>query len=402
MKKQTLLIIIFFLAQGIIHNLGHPVTPAFVRGLGIPDFMFGVFFASMSLGLMIGAPMWGILSDRGKKKAFIIIGLLLYSLGQFFFAYSNNSILMVFFRFLSGFGVVSSMTLLTSEMIEISDVKSRAKHLAYLAAAFTLGASLGYGVGGFLSTNEVMRNMLGTSDYRMIFLIQCGLNTLFTLFVFVWFKEMNGNVEPLVKPSFIEGLKSITKIEPSLLIFMISLTFMTIGAINLSKYIDVYFDELGYNPQQLGTFVMATGFVSLLSSIFLVPFFAKAKKQLLAIALIHIISAMIVFYVFRSTVFLISAYTVYMVYVAFKAIYQPLEQNYISSHASNNKYGSIMGLRQSFVSIGMVIGPLLGGFIYEVNPILLFDVSGFAFLLGVALLFVVFTLKKAQQKSNQS
>ena len=68
MKKQVLIILLIFLLQNIINNLGHPVTPAFVRSLDISDYMFGVFFASMSFGLMIGGPIWGILGDYGNIK----------------------------------------------------------------------------------------------------------------------------------------------------------------------------------------------------------------------------------------------------------------------------------------------------------------------------------------------
>ena len=130
MKKAVIVILVLFFIQGIIHNLGHPVTPAFVRGLNIPDYMFGFFYSSMSFGLMIGSPIWGILADRGRKRLIMAIGLLLYSLGQFGFGYVNNMYLMVGFRFLSGFGVSASMTLFTSHMIEVSSPSNRAKHLA--------------------------------------------------------------------------------------------------------------------------------------------------------------------------------------------------------------------------------------------------------------------------------
>ena len=53
MKKAVISIIILYFIQGIIHNLGHPVTPAFVRSLEIPDYMFGFFYATMSFGLMV-------------------------------------------------------------------------------------------------------------------------------------------------------------------------------------------------------------------------------------------------------------------------------------------------------------------------------------------------------------
>jgi len=401
MKKTVLLIVVFFLLQGIIHNLGHPVTPAFVSGLGIPDFMFGVFFASMSFGLMIGGPIWGILSDQGQKKKYIIIGLLIYSLGQFLFGYSHYASLMVLVRFISGFGVVSSSTLMTSHVIEISDVRDRAKHLAYLGAAFTVGASLGYFIGGFLATNELVSTFLGTTDLRRIFLIQAIANTLYVGFIYISFKEEKDLNVTIKKPSILQGFKDISSIEPSLLIFLISLTFITIGSTNLSKYIDVYFNELGYNPQQLGTFVMVTGFVSLLASLFLVPLFAKSRKLLSTIAFIQILSAGIIFFTFRANNFILVMYTVFMIYVVLKTIYQPLEQNFISQHAKGGKYGGVMGLRQSFVSIGMVIGPLIGGLLYQKSPLFLFDFSGLVFLIGVFLLIIVYILKRKHINVNQ-
>lgn len=389
MKKTIYLIITFTFTQGVIHNLGHPVTPAFVRSLGIEDFMFGVFFATMSFGLMLGGPIWGVLSDQGKKKIYIVIGLLIYSIGQLGFGYANNQVLMVFFRFLSGFGVVSSLTLFTSHIIEISQMDQRAKHLAYMAASFTLGSSLGYFVGGFIATNVAVSQFLGTSDYKVMFLYQAILNTVYVGVIVLLFKDLHAHKVFDKKPSVIEGLKNISKIPTRLTLFFISLTLMTIGFINVSKYLDVYFDELGYNPQELGTFVMATGLVSLFSSIFFVPLFAKLKKQLWVIAVIQTLSAMIIFYVFRANAFIIIMYTVFMIYVMFKTIYQPLEQNYIATFAQQGSYGGIMGLRQSFVSIGMVIGPLMGGFLYEIRPLLLFDFSAISILLGVLLLIVV-------------
>mgnify|MGYP002152347021 CR=1 FL=1 len=394
--KDITLIIAFYFIQGVIHNLGHPVTPAFVRGLFIPDYMFGVFFASMSFGLMLGGPFWGVLSDRGQKKHLIIIGLLFYSIGQFGFGYSNHQLAMVFFRFLSGFGVASSMTLLTSDLIEKSDPMHRAKHLAYLAAAFTLGASLGYAIGGFISTNPFFVSLFNITHYRKMFLIQAIINTVYTLSLLWLLKEAKAPIG-FKKPSMIEGLKQLTKIDLSLFFFFLSLAMITMGSVNLSKYIDVYFDQLGFSPQALGTFVMTTGIVSLITSIFLVPTFARAKKQIGLIAVIHFLSALIVFYVFRSTAFLLSAYTIFMVYVVFKTIYQPLEQNYIASYAKEGKYGSMMGLRQSFVSIGMVIGPLIGGFVYQQNPLWLFDMSAIFLLVGVLLLGFVYLFQKQEK-----
>src|SRR6056297_2048499 len=102
MKWALVIMIIIYFFQGLIHNLGHPITPAFVtKDLQIPEYMFGVFYSTMSLGLVFGAPLWGIIADRGNKKIAMVGGLLIYSIGQFAFGYVGNMYWMVFFRFLS-------------------------------------------------------------------------------------------------------------------------------------------------------------------------------------------------------------------------------------------------------------------------------------------------------------
>ncbi len=394
MKKKILLIISFFLIEGIIHNLGHPVTPALVRGMEIKDYMFGVFFAMMSLGMMIGAPIWGIIGDRGHKKISIIIGLTVYSVGQFFFAYSGNQIWMVIFRLVSGLGVSAPLTLLTSEVIESSEKQFRAKNLAYVGAATTLGTSIGYWLGGFISTNPYLKSILGTTDLRVVFLIQSLLNFVYVLYIIITFREGKKIIHITNHPSFITSLKNITKIDITQLLFFISLFFMTMANTNLNKYIDVHFNILGYTSQDLGTFVMVTGIVSLITTIFLVPLFAKARKQLMLISIIQITSAVIVLIVFRAEHFLLFVYTIYMIYIVFKTIYQPLEQNYIASGADESRFSSIMGLRQSFLSLGMFIGPLVGGFLYNEKPLWLFDFSSVSFIFGVMFLGLIIIIKK--------
>ena len=132
-------------------------------------------------------------------------------------------------------------------------------------------------------------------------MFQALLNIVYANYVYYAFVDSKFDIASIKKPSILQSFKEITQIKPSLLLFLISLTFMTIGAINLSKYMDVYFNDLGYDPQQLGTFVFVTGIVSVIASVFIVPLFARFKKQIFAISVIQLLSAAIVFYVFRAS-----------------------------------------------------------------------------------------------------
>ena len=117
---------------------------------------------------------------------------------------------------------------------------------------------------------------------------------------------------------------------------------------------------------------------------------------------VQVLSAITIFIVFRSERIIIALYTGYMLYIVFKSIFQPLEQNYISLNAKGEKYGAIMGVRQAFFSFGMVLGPLIAGFLYDYNPILVFDVSSVMFILAfILLLGSQKALKKQKPFLNQ-
>ena len=397
MKKSIIIILSIFFLQGVIHNLGHPVTPSLIEELGISDFMFGLFFATMSLGLMLGGPLWGSLGDHGNKRRYIVVGLLFYGFGQYMFGNVGNQYWMVFFRFVSGFGVAASSALLISILICESGINSRTKYISWSVAAFTIGSSIGYYIGGQLGDLKFFTDLLKPNLYGNIFLIQGLANTILAGYVFFALKNMGLNEAVIIdkKPSVFQGFKDIRLLDKTLIIFLLSLTLISIGTINISKFMDKFLIDLGYTSGELGTFVFYTGVVSLFASIVIVPFIAKVKRDMTIMIYIQILSAIIVYFVFRSNEIMIILYTVFMIYVIFKAVYAPLEQNYISSHASEGKYGTVMGVRQSFFAIGFVIGPLIGGFLYDINPIYVFDFSVAMFVLGgILLLFVKGRIRK--------
>ncbi|MCF7925513.1 MAG: MFS transporter [Candidatus Izimaplasma sp.] len=389
MKRAVIVVISLNFMQGIIHNLGHPVTPRLVTNMGIPDYMFGLFFALMSLGLVLGSPLWGTLGDRGKKANYMALGLLVYSIGQFGFGFANNMYLMSFFRFLSGFGVSASITLMVSHIIEHTVPEKRSLYLAWHAAVFVAGSSIGYFIGGFIYESPFFNNLLQTNQIENIFLIQAIINVFHAGLMYTLI-TLDDNVEHETRhKTAIEHITNIKYLDKNLIIFLISLTLISLGAINVSKYIEVYMNHIGYGPQAIGTFVFVTGMVSLFANAVITPLLALLKRDFTLMILIQLLSAIIIFIVFRMDAFIIAIYSLFMGYVVLKAVYTPLEQHFISLFAKPGEYGQVMGVRQSFFSIGMVLGPLLGGFIYNYRKMWVFDFSAIMFLLGLALLLII-------------
>jgi len=374
MKKTILLLMAYYLIQGTVHNLGHPITPTYVNDLMLNPRMFGFFFSFMSLGIVAGSLIWGILGDRYHKKPLIIFGLLGYSLSQIGFVSSNNPFIMTFFRFTAGVSVSSSITLFLAYIFEVVEVKDRLKVLSITAALMALGTTFGYQIGG----------ILGETYIKEVFYIQAIANAVYALFILLTMPKSS-----VIGTSILtiqDQMKEALKLKPSLLIFLFGLALATIAATNLSKYLDVYIIDSGYSTRELGTFVLVTGIVGIFTNFVIVPLVSKLNINFFLMRMIQVVSAIIIVLTFQITPLMLGLYTVFIMYVVLKAMFEPLEKDYISLHVKNDTFGSLMGVRQMFFSIGMVLGPLLSGFIYEFNPLFVFYFSALMFVIAFILI----------------
>jgi DHA1 family multidrug resistance protein-like MFS transporter len=387
-KKGVYLLYIFYFVQGLLHNLGHPLTPTYVNMLGLNPRMFGFFFSFMALGLAVGSPIWGVLGDRYQKKPLIVVGLLIYSLGQVGFATFENPYVMTFFRFVSGFGVSAAATLILAIAIGITSGPERVKVLSITAAMMALGATFGYQIGG----------QLGRFFIGEIFYIQAVLNTLYALVVYFVLKVpktlKNGQAM-----SFQRQVRTAFKLPKPLLMFLVGLSLATIAATNISKYLDVYVIDAGYTTSQLGNFVFVTGIVGLLTNFLLVPYLTRFNQNIRIMRYLQLLSALVIVVTFQFAALRLALYTIFMLYVVMKSTFEPLEKHHISLNADDTTYASLMGVRQMFFSIGMVLGPLISGFIYEYNPLFVFYFSALMFVL--AFLLITASAKSSKALLNE-
>ena len=308
------------------------------------------------------------------------------------FAYAGDRNIMIMYRFISGFGVSASVTLLMSHLIAHSPNDRRKIYLGWYQALFVLGSSLGYWLAGEITSVPYFINLLNSLDYRNIFTIQALWNILHAIFIFLVIGKDKVYLKPSKtdkKPNIIDGFRAISKLDKNLLIFLISLALISLGMINVSKFIEVYMNDIGLLPKDIGDFVGLTGIVSLIATIVLVPIVVKMKKDFPIMLIIQAISAIIIFIVFRQNNVMIALYTGFMLFVVLKAVFSPLEQHYISTHANDKNLGTVMGVRQSFFAIGLVAGPLLGGYLYKLKPLYAFDLSAITFVLGFIGILIV-------------
>ena len=111
-----------------------------------------------------------------------------------------------------------------------------------------------------------------------------------------------------------------------------------------------------------------------------------------------LLSAILTFITFSSKdnimIFLLSTH---LIYTICKSTITPLKQNELSKHSTGSDNGKIMGARQTMLSIGNVLGPLLGSALYTKGNPLIFTISAFIILASLAIYIFYFFLSNRKQ-----
>lgn len=395
-KYKTILFFALFFLHSICINLVHPITTTYVNSLILPDYYFGFFFSLMSLGQVLGSIVFGFLSDKIGRKWLIVMGIIGYGLAQLGFGFINTyPLLILLFRVLAGIFISAPNTLFISLCLDISTDDKKVKYLSLLSCASILGASLGYELGGSLYN-------YANFSIAEVFIFQFSLCIITSSIFAVFMNESKGNITTNQPPKKI-SFKSLLSLNVISSILLIALLVLTIGQILISKYLDTYIIHIGYEPATLGHYVLLTGIVGALSNLLIIPLIKKIKNNHLLFILLSLIlfSSILTFITFSSKdnimVFLLSTHLIYSIC---KSIITPLEQNELSKHTSSENNGKIMGARQTMLSIGNVLGPLLGSVIYTKGNPTVFIISGYIILISLVIYIIYFFIFRKIYKTK--
>lgn len=397
-------IVITSLFIGILTNLGHPVTPYLVKARGFIEYSFSIFFSVMSLGMLIFAPLWGSFGDKYGRRIVLLICSIGYSIGQVFFGFLDNIYLVICARFFSGCFSAGLMVSVISFLDTSRGLKGfDMKRLIPMVLSFNLvGSSLGSYIGG------VLGDTLGgnLNSYQWVLYIQAISLSIFSLILFFFFRLTDEELynENQKRTNFIKNIKNVSKVGLWSIIFLICLTLFNIVFTNMQRYLDYYYADIGKTSSELGLFNLIIGIVTLITNILITPILLKKLKSIVSIILFAILGtiSIVITFAINKDYLIYMIYTVLMVYIMSKAI---IESGSVSFIQENIKIapGLIMGVRQSFMSLGAVVGPLAGGAIYYSLPVeersILFFICALLYLLAAIILFGIYILRN-RFKSN--
>lgn len=101
-SKEVKLMFLFSWLVWSMANLAHPVMPTHFTNLNFPVNLYGITTGLMTLGMVIGAPTLGAISDGGYRVNVIVSVLFLYAFAQIGLGFATQIPIILTVRFLAG------------------------------------------------------------------------------------------------------------------------------------------------------------------------------------------------------------------------------------------------------------------------------------------------------------
>jgi MFS transporter, DHA1 family, multidrug resistance protein len=335
-----------------------PVLQFYAREVGATPFQIGLLATSYAFMQFLCAPLWGALSDRLGRKPIFALGLLGYAVSFVFFGLSHQVWQLFLARILGG--ILSAATLPTA-MAYVADTTSeegRGSGMGLMGAAMGLGFTIGPGIGG----------LLGRVNLTLPFFVGAGL-ALFTL-ALSWgaLPEPPRRETVAHRPSRIEAIRMALS-GPLAFFYMVTL----VGAFALAGLEATY---ALFAQDRLG--LSAAGGAGAIGVVFVVV--GAVQAAVLGGLVGRLINrwgedrlvqgGLLVATVGYLLIVLVHNIATLAIYAAIAGAGHSLMRPSIASLISKRTpagQGLSIGIMDSFDSLGRILGPAWGGWVYHLG-----------------------------------
>lgn len=391
-NKSFIITVILYFLLCVGNNLIHPITTPFLQEyLQIDKVYFGIYYSLMSFGLSLGAILCAKLSKKIPYRFLIFIGLCGYALFQMLFGFINfDPNLIILWRLFSGLFIALPNTLFLVIAVEKLDVKSRVKGLMLMTALNILGVAIGYEIGG-LMFDYVFQNFHSSFILQGSWCVICGILS------FILLDNNKSN-----KVSEIKSHNSIfKKLKPHHYIFFIVLLLFSTASVTINKFFEPFFQTIEnqkFSSSDLAHFTLLTSAAGMIANLVLIPLLKNNKniKTDVALTILLIVSCLFigVTFSFEGGLLLIMLFSLYLVYTIIRNVIPPLEQSVIVESVNSEDVSSILSIRQSILSFGQAIGPLIFTNVFAINMNLTFYMGSLLYLIAFILMVIYLKIKK--------
>lgn len=363
-----------------------PLLYSYGKKFGINQETIGLLTAAFSIAQFFATPVLGAMSDKFGRKPLLAISLFGTCISFMMFAFAQGAIMLFAARILDGL-TGGNVSVAQAMISDTSTSKDRAKKFGILSSAFGFGFVIGPAIGGLLSKISPQ-----TPFYFAAFIALIGALCSVFFLKETCVTEKKAGLSSAKKFTFLSLVTTLkmpvigTAIFIGFLLTMAQFT-MIIGFQTFSV------DNLKLSNTNVG--LLYTGFaVTGIIMQLCVPFFTRilSKSVILLLSTMACLAAM--FYTgFAGAIIAFSIGL--LIYGLFNGLRNPMLNAIIADNNKSNRQGEVMGVNQSYASIGQTLGPITAGFVTAISIHCVFFLSAFYILIAFLLTFRL----KAKYKS---
>ena len=371
------------------------------REVGMSELQISSIIAASSLVVFLASPRWGRLSDRWGRKRVMVIGLFGYACGNFLFASVFHLTLIGALLPLAGYlllmltrvmhaSVMSAiMPASSAYMADITSVATRTKGMGAVGAANNFGSILGPALGGLLAGITLLTPLWVASAVAIT-------TALFVIFLLPDIPK----VAPSTGQSRGTASQKLGYFDPRILPYIIVGALMFMGMALVQQTLAFRFqDVLGLTAVETAqTFGIAMGCsaaASLVSQIGLMQRINLTPFQWLRVALPILAIAFACLALADTRNLMITAM---VLQGAGMGLAGPAFMAGASLAVEPHEQGAVAGIAGSCGPLGFTVGPLLGGFFYQISPDLPY---WFTFAIYLPLLVFVMRQRRGEKRLDQ-
>ena len=351
-----------------------PLFPLYVESMGATATSLGIIFAGFSISRALVMPFAGRLSDRRGRKLILGIGLFAYALTSFAYVWADSVASLTIIRALQGISAGMILPIAQAYVGDISPEGEEGKWMGYFNAAFTIGFGVGPLMGGTIAEHFGM---------NFAFFTMGGLNMLAFLMVTIYLPEISRKkIEAGTKAS----LKDISDSRIIRGIFGYRVAF-AMGRGVFAAFLPIYAGiHLGLSPSQVGILLAFNILLMSVLQLYAGRVADKLDRKSMVVAggVINIASLALIPFAGNFLQLLV----VCGLGGVGGAVSMPATSALVVEEGRRLGMGLVMAVFGVAFSIGMAVGPILGGMIVDsLNISAVFYFGALAGLLG-AILFI--------------
>ena len=365
--------LVFLRALSLSITVTGPIMPLYVRSLGVSVSQWSFLSTSFAVGLVSFEAFWGSMSDRVNRIRILIISMILMSLVLPLYTFPGLMPYFFIFQFLIGSFFVMVGPTSRALIAELSPSDRLGFNMSLWSTCFAIGGISGPVLGGLIARNYGYPTAFYASTVILLFA---------AVLMFITGKDgeskesSNGGISELAKnfSSIMSDQRIRTTFITAFLIFF--------GTSTIRSFIPIYASELfRMDEVSIGLMLSIGTGLQLLGT----PIIGRLSDQINTKRLLSMLLAasgvLFLTYWFAQTPLHLTVITA-LVVMGF--ISSSVSLILLTKMADREKLGMTMGLYGSFEDLGLVIGPLIYGFVWDsFGPKYLFPVSAMALFLAI-------------------